>query len=247
MRYGKLSLGLTLVCVLVCMSDCFGQGDVIYRNGPTAFLNNTCAGNAATASCSGASSLRTPVRNLVTARPLRTAAGVVFQSVSTFQNNRCGILQRISSVRAASCGAATDSCAGQSQAAPMGCASSMVAPQAAPCPCGCHQGNPCTCKQPAAAAASAFCPTGTCNLAESHASFATPVRSFVSNTYQQALASAQYRAANRIHGHCYLDTHRTSGVGWATSNPKPNTCLGGDNGSTYAVAQGADGWYATKF
>jgi hypothetical protein len=36
-------------------------------------------------------------------------------------------------------------------------------------------------------------------------------------------------------------------VGWATGNPKPNTCLGGDNGATYAVVRGSDGWYATKF
>lgn len=71
--------------------------------------------------------------------------------------------------------------------------------------------------------------------------------SAISSIYQQALASAQYRAANRIHGHSYLDTHRTSGVGWATGNPKPNTCLGGDNGATYAVVRGSDGWYATKF
>ena len=69
----------------------------------------------------------------------------------------------------------------------------------------------------------------------------------MSNVYQQALASAQYRAANRIHGHSYLDTHRTSGVGWASNNPSPNTCLGGDNHATYAVVRGADGWYATKF
>ena len=207
MRYEKLSLGLTLVCVLISMSDCFGQG---------------CAGSLAAPSCGG----RTPVRNLIAARPIRTAAEIVFQSVSTFQNNRCRILQRISSVRAASC-------AGSTKATPS-CAGSAVT--------------------------SAY----SCSLAESQASFTrrtndafssieqnsarvTPVRSFISNTYQQALASAQYRAANKIHGHSYLDTHRTSGVGWTTSNSSPNTCLGGDNGSTYAVAQGADGWYATKF
>lgn len=68
-----------------------------------------------------------------------------------------------------------------------------------------------------------------------------------SSAYSQALASAQYRAANRIRGHSYLDTHRTSGVGWASSNSKPNTCLGGDNRASYASVRGADGWYSTKF
>ena len=73
-----------------------------------------------------------------------------------------------------------------------------------------------------------------------------PVRTALSNVYQQALASAQYRAANRIHGHSYLDTHRTSGVGWASSDGNPTTCLG-RGGENYAVARGSDGWYATKF
>lgn len=73
----------------------------------------------------------------------------------------------------------------------------------------------------------------------------TPIRSAVSSAYQQALASATYRAANRIRGHSYLDTHRTSGVGWATY-PNPTTCLG--VGGCYASVQGADGtYYSTKF
>ena len=222
--------GLSLVCVLGLYMDCFGQG---------------CAGSAATTSCSGARSLRTPVRDLIAARPIRT-----------------GILARISSVRSASCGQAALSC-GQSAASCAGslaapsCAGSTVipsapAPTAASCNCGCEQGLPCTCHsqkqvQVSYVAPVMDCPTGTCNLVESQQHFATPVRTAMSNAYAQALASAQYRAANRIHGHSYLDTHRTSGVGWATSNSKPNTCLGGDNGSTYAVVQGADGWYATKF
>lgn len=66
-----------------------------------------------------------------------------------------------------------------------------------------------------------------------------------SDVYQEALASAQYRAANRIHGHSPLDMHRTSGVGWASSNSTPTTCLGA-GGPGYAVVQGSDGWYATK-
>ena len=117
------------------------------------------------------------------------------------------------------------SCSGEPAAA--SCSGSQIAPQtAAPCP---------TESAPSTEVVSAV-------------SRSQPkLVSAVSSTYQQALASAQYRAANRIHGHSYLDTHRTSGVGWATSNPKPNTCLGGDNGSTYAVVLGSDGWYATKF
>jgi hypothetical protein len=73
----------------------------------------------------------------------------------------------------------------------------------------------------------------------SHAVHAT------SDAYQQALASAQYRAANRIKGHCSLDSHTTSGVGWSSNSTMPNTCLG-IGGHGYAVVQGVDGFYATK-
>lgn len=75
-----------------------------------------------------------------------------------------------------------------------------------------------------------------------------------SSAYAQALASAQYRAAHRIHGHCYLDMGSNlmrgghggrSGVGWSSSDSQPTTCLG-RGGSGYAVVRGADGWYATK-
>lgn len=190
-------------------------------------VNADCGGVQAVASCGGARSapMRTPVRSFVASRPLRTLG--------------CGLFQKIGSRSAAqSCGGSVaQSCSG-SMAVPAGCAGSTIVPQSVPTPV------------PAPSIESVqtpVCANGTCSLAESQKSFATPVRSLVSNTYQQALASAQYRAANRIHGHSYLDTHRTSGVGWATGNPKPNTCLGGDNGSTYAVVQGADGWYATKF
>ena len=86
------------------------------------------------------------------------------------------------------------------------------------------------------------CDNGRCDIVRS-----TPVRSVVSSAYQQALASAQYRAANRIRGHSYLDTHRTSGVGWSSYQSNPNTCLG-IGGDAYAVAMGSDGtFYATKF
>jgi len=67
----------------------------------------------------------------------------------------------------------------------------------------------------------------------------------VSNAYQTALASAQYRAANRIHGHCHIDSQTTSGVGWASHDSMPTTCLG-KGGEGYAVVRGVDGWYATK-
>lgn len=95
---------------------------------------------------------------------------------------------------------------------------------------------------PFVASAVATCENGRCDIVRS-----TPVRSVVSSAYQQALASAQYRAANRIRGHSYLDTHRTSGVGWSSYQSNPNTCLG-IGGEAYAVAQGIDGtFYATKF
>lgn len=191
------------------------------------FSFGQCGGSTAT--------LRTPVRSFLATRPLRTLG--------------CGLFQKIGSrVAAQGCG---------SSAAPS-CAGSMVAPQAAPTPVA-EYVEPSQKSVPVSVQTPEMdCSSGTCSMKESQTSMqygspelfaarVTPVRSFMSNTYQQALASAQYRAANRIHGHSYLDTHRTSGVGWATSNPKPNTCLGGDNGSTYAVVQGADGWYATKF
>jgi len=95
---------------------------------------------------------------------------------------------------------------------------------------------------PFVASTVATCENGRCDIVRS-----TPVRSVVSSAYQQALASAQYRAANRIKGHSYLDTHRTSGVGWASHDASPSTCLG-RGGDAYAVAQGSDGsFYATKF
>lgn len=67
----------------------------------------------------------------------------------------------------------------------------------------------------------------------------------VSSAYQTALASAQFRAANRIHGHCHIDSQTNSGVGWASHDAMPTTCLG-RGGEGYAVVRGVDGWYATK-
>jgi len=74
----------------------------------------------------------------------------------------------------------------------------------------------------------------------------------VSDKYQRALASAQYRAAHRIHGHV---THlelgggvTQSGVGWASHDSNPMTCLGrrGERrGVVCAVVAGLDGFYAT--
>ena len=64
------------------------------------------------------------------------------------------------------------------------------------------------------------------------------------NAYQVAMASAQYRAANGIHGHTGIESGRTSGVGWSSFDSTPNTCLG--VGGNYAVVRGRDGWYATK-
>lgn len=95
-----------------------------------------------------------------------------------------------------------------------------------------------------------LCENGRCDVVRSVVAVPAKVAGVIvgstSSAYQQALASAQYRAANRIHGHSYLDTHRTSGVGWATSDAMPTTCLG-RGGEAYAVARGADGWYSTRF
>ena len=96
--------------------------------------------------------------------------------------------------------------------------------------------------QAAAPTATPLCENGRCDVVRNI--IAAPAR-LVSGAYQQALASAQYRAANRIHGHSSLDTHCTSGVGWSTNDPQPNTCLG-RGGDNYAVAKGNDGWYASK-
>lgn len=188
-------------------------------------VNADCGGVQAAASCSGPA-MRTPARSLVSSRPIRTLG--------------CGLFQKIGNR------SAVRNCGG-SATVPQSCSGSIAAPGSAIVPQESPSPMPATSIQVSVRSPVPACVDGTCSLAESQKSFATPVRSLMSNTYQQALASAQYRAANRIHGHSYLDTHRTSGVGWATGNSKPNTCLGGDNGSTYAVVQGADGWYATKF
>lgn len=89
--------------------------------------------------------------------------------------------------------------------------------------------------------ASAACGCADCTCVDCKCASAVSV----SSSYSQAMASARYRAANRIHGHTSLDTHRTSGVGYASHDPTPDTCLG-RGGDSYAVAQGADGWYSTK-
>ena len=72
-----------------------------------------------------------------------------------------------------------------------------------------------------------------------------------SDKYQAALASAQYRAANRIKGHVsrleLTGGIRSSGVGYASHDSNPRTCLGrpGQTSAVCAVVRGADGWYST--
>lgn len=188
------------------------------------------------ASCSGVRN--TPVRDLLATRPVRTATLGILQKISAVRTNSCGQAASLgcTGLRATSCaGSVQSSCAGS-----RGCAGNTVVPRT-PAPEVKHVHS-----SPPGIHAPMDCPSGACNLAESHKSFATPIRTAMSSSFQQALASAQYRAANRIHGHSYLDTHRTSGVGWATSDSTPTTCLG-RGGANYAVARGADGWYATKF
>lgn len=78
-----------------------------------------------------------------------------------------------------------------------------------------------------------------------------PQQTFGLDSYSRALASAQYRAANGIKGHVQgeLLSNRASsaGVGFATNNPNPRTCLGvpGRTTATCAVVKGPDGWYST--
>lgn len=119
--------------------------------------------------------------------------------------------------RATGCsGERAASCSGPQVAAPS-CTQSAAPQSAAPCP-NCNA---------AKSASVPLCENGRCDIV------------------QQALASAHYRAANRIKGHTHLDTHRTSGVGWASHDASPNTCLG-RGGDAYAVARGVDGFYSTK-
>lgn len=109
----------------------------------------------------------------------------------------------------------------------------VVAPRvsAEVCPCGCNLPG-CNCGQP---------PRPELDTPVIFGTNPKPVGA----AYGIALASAQYRAANGIHGHSPIDSRRTSGVGWASSNPMPMTCLG-RGGSNYAVVLGRDGWYASK-
>lgn len=68
----------------------------------------------------------------------------------------------------------------------------------------------------------------------------------------RARASAEYRAAHGIQGHVtHLELGGSvtqSGVGWASHDANPRTCLGrrGERSDTYCfVARGATGWYST--
>jgi len=177
------------------------------------------------AQCGGAAVQRaTPVRNLIAARPI------------------CSTLQKIRAnrmARRASCSGVQAACSG-TQAAPSCSGPQAVPVVEAPQPKMISiQVEPIQYEifQPP------VCSGESCEIVRANA----PRRfhSGMTSAFQQALASAQYRAANRIKGHSYLDTHRTSGVGWSSHNPMPATCLGvgGDN---YAVAKGLDGWYASK-
>jgi hypothetical protein len=218
----------------------------------------------ATAQCGGVQR-STPVRNLIASRPVLTTLQKIQANTTARRDARSSVGCSGSQTAQASCSCAQAAgCSGSkvvSQAqAPMpqsvGCSGSMIVPQAqAPMPPAVkfisvpvQDWIPIPIKeapiqfeifQPPKRAP--VCVDGRCDFVK-----ATPVRDAVLSAYQQALESAEYRAANRIKGHSYLDTHRTSGVGWATSDPTPTTCLG-RGGDAYAVARGVDGWYATKF
>lgn len=65
------------------------------------------------------------------------------------------------------------------------------------------------------------------------------------SAYDVALASAQYRAANRIRGHAmHIESGYSTGVGFSTFNDNPATCYG--VGGNYVSVRGPDGWYSTK-
>lgn len=93
-------------------------------------------------SCSGAAR-RTPLRNLVAAKPVRTA---LRNTVAATQN----VFQKVAMSRSQSCAASVQaSCSGS--AVQSSCAGSMTVPQSAapsPCTCGCQEGLPCTCGSP---------------------------------------------------------------------------------------------------
>lgn len=179
--------------------------------------------SSALAQCGG-SVRATPVRSLIASRP---------------------ILSTIRKVQANSMARRMSACQGMS-VPQSSCTQSIVPQAAAPCPCVCAD---CNCNRSVQLIATpiieikavSICENGRCDVVRS-----APVRSVVSSAYQQALASAQYRAANRIKGHTHLDTHRVSGVGWASHDASPTTCLG-RGGEAYAVVQGSDGFYSTKF
>lgn len=163
---------------------------------------------------------------------------------------RPSILQKIRAARTASCssGEWAASCSGPVQAS--SCSQSVIPAAPAPEPVYEVFEPPKQAVEEKAVNVPVFvveaapvCENGRCNVIRNVVT--APAR-IVSNAYQEALASAQYRAANRIHGHSSLDTHRTSGVGWASGDANPTTCLG-RGGEAYAVVRGADGWYATKF
>lgn len=188
--------------------------------------------SSANAQCGGAVR-STPVRSLIASRPI----------LSTLQRVKTNAMAR----RMSACQGMN----AQAMAPQASCTQSVVPQAAAPCSCACVN---CNCNRSVQAVEAPvvvvqmksvpICENGRCDIVRSVA--AIPVRA-VSSLYQQALASAQYRAANRIHGHSYLDTHRTSGVGWSTGNASPNTCLGvGSVGVDYVVVRGLDGWYSTR-
>ena len=191
-----------------------------------------CAGSLAAVpevqaapSCGGqvavvAVACRTPIRDMVARALQRASARAQSRRVRLAANNGCaGSASDVSSSARVSVDVTVET------------AATHVVPTAAPsCPCP---------------VGTAVCPTGACPVVQAPSTpvvRAAPIRS---RLYEIALASAQYRAANRIHGHSYIDRKHTSGVGWSTHNPRPMTCLG-VGGSNYAVARGSDGFYASK-
>lgn len=177
----------------------------------------SCSGSAATASCGGVTVLRRA--------PIRSALLRV--------RERIALRPRFAVVSVAGCGgqAAVASCSGQTAVNSCGGQADVARVRLV---------RPIALVRPIieAVVPAASCPGGVCPI---EAGRVAPVRN---SLYAIALASAQYRAARGIHGHSPIDMQHTSGVGYASHDSTPMTCLG-DSGPTYASVRGRDGFYAT--
>jgi len=134
------------------------------------------------------------------------------------------MLQKIQSASRTTCNgvqAVSSGCSGVQAA--QGCSGSVSV----------HHGNP---------------PTPIRNAVHAATQVALAPARVVAGAYDIALASAEYRAANRMHAHAmHIERGNTTGVGWASHDSNPWTCLGrpGFTSAACVVVRGPDGWYST--